>query len=425
MSKEIEWWQEARFGMFIHWGLYSVGDLDCWIMHDLGYPVEEYIHDLEPRFSAEGFDAKRIAEVAKKAGCRYAVMGSRHHEGYCLWNTKTTGFSSMVMTPGRDLIGEYVEAVRSAGLRVGFYYSLLDWRFKAYWLGPRRDPDGWNELVEYAHAQIKELATEYGRLDILWYDGAWPPRSIPGWGFEPSQEEVAQAWKSEEINSFVRARQPEILINNRSFMPEDFGTPEQTITPEDRPWELCDTMADLWGVSTADLNRKTVREMLTRLITCVSLNGNMLLNVGPNADGSVQTWQRENMERIGLWLKKHGEAIYGCTGEWRRPFRSGLAPWRATRKGNTVYLHLLRYPGSSFGIANIHDMWLESAEMLDTGRELDIKHDSCRDIIGGLPEQSPDELVAVVKIETRAATEQEISDRAVIGLADPNAAYRL
>ncbi len=426
MSNEagrIRWWQDARFGMFIHWGLYSVADLDCWIMHDVGYPIGEYTESLEPRFTADGFDARKLAALAKESGCRYVVMGTRHHEGYCLWNTKTTGFSSSVMTPKRDLIGEYVEAVRSAGLKVGFYYSMLDWRYQAYWLGPRNDPTGWNELVDYVHEQIKELVTEYGRLDILWYDGAWPVGTAPGWGFEPTREEVAAAWRSKEINDLVRAKQPGILINNRSFLPEDFGTPEQTITPEDRPWELCDTMADLWGVSSVDHNRKSVLEMLTRLITCVSHGGNMLLNIGPNADGSIQTWQKENMERIGIWLESHGEAIYGCTGEWRRPFNGGLAPWRSTRKGDDVYLHLLRYPGESFGIATIHDLWLETAHLMDTGQTLEIVREPTRDIIQGLPSTSPDDLVAVVKLKTRKATEQEIAQRQVIGLRHPNASY--
>jgi alpha-L-fucosidase len=419
-ARNVQSWQKDRFGMFVHWGLYSVGDLDCWVMHDLGIPVSEYAETLEPKFTAKGFDADSLAKMAKDAGCRYVVLGSRHHEGYCLWDSATTNFTSKKMTPKRDLIGEYVRAAREHGLKVGFYYSLLDWRFQSYWMGPRKDSEGWKKLVEYVHEQVRELMSNYGKIDILWYDGAWPVGTMPGWGFSPTDEEVAASWRSSELNAMVRGLQPGIIINNRSFLPEDFGTPEQTITPMDRPWELCDTMGDLWGVSSSDKNRKSVLEMLTRLITCVSKGGNMLLNVGPNADGSIQPWQKQNMERIGRWLDIHGEAIYGCGGEWRRPFSGGLAPWRATRNGDTIYLHLLRYPGSSLGIGNFHDTWIESAELLDTGARLEVAHEATRDIVSGLPTASPDDLIAVIKLHTRPATDAEIASRQMVGLGSPN-----
>ena len=412
-----QWWQQARFGMFVHWGLYTIDGLDCWKMHDMGIPVSEYADDLEPRFTAERFDAQDLVQLAMTAGCKYVVMGTRHHEGYCLWDTRSTRFSSIKMTPKRDLIAEYVDAARRAHLGVGFYYSLLDWRFKSYWDGPRKNPHGWGRLVDYVHAQVRELMSQYGQIDILWYDGAWPPRTKPGWGFDPTRQEVSEAWRSDELNAMVRELQPDIIVNNRSYIPGDFGTPEQKITPEDRPWELCDTMGDLWGAAHQDLNRKTPREVLTRLITCTALGGNMLLNVGPDPRGAVQPWQRDIMARIGEWLRVHGEAIYGCTGEWA--FGGGLAPWTVKRKGDTVYLHLLRYPGPSFGIANYHNLYLESATLIDTGRKLDIVHEPTRDILHGLPPGAPDDLVAVVRVETRPATECERDERAIIGVEDP------
>ena len=419
-KERMQWWQDARFGMFIHWGLYTIDGLDCWKMHDMGIPTGEYAEKFESRFDPREFDARRFADVAASAGCRYVVMGSRHHEGYCLWKTDTTAFSSVEMTPRRDFIGEYVEAVRSAGLRVGFYYSLLDWRFQSYWDGPRRDPEGWENLVRYVREQVRELMTRYGRIDILWYDGAWPVRGLPGWGFEPTLQELAEAWRSEELNAMVRELQPDIIINNRSCLPEDFGTPEQNITPEDRPWELCDTMGHLWGAAAQDLNRKTPREIITRLITCVSLSGNMLLNIGPDADGSVQGWQEENMRAVGAWTASHGEAIYGCEGEWQAPFSGGLAPWRTTRSGNTLYLHLLHYPGSAFGIADLHDYHIESASLLDTGERLNVTHEPTRDIVSGLPVVPPDDIATVVKLEIRQKTEAERNARGCIALADPN-----
>lgn len=235
-NQTIKEFQNARFGMFIHWGLYTVGGLDCWKMHDMGIPVNEYIQKFEPRFNPKRFDAPALTRIAKKAGCKYVVMGTRHHEGYCLWDTKTTRFSSVHMTPKRDFIAEYAKAVRAAGLKVGLYYSLLDWRYKSYFDGPRKDHKGWRKLVSLVDEQVRELMTGYGRIDILWYDGAWPA----DWGYQPSQDEIAEAWKSSKLNAMVRRLQPSILINNRSHPHSggDFGTPEQKITPEDRPWEL-------------------------------------------------------------------------------------------------------------------------------------------------------------------------------------------
>ena len=417
-AKSLKSWQDARFGMFIHWGLYTIDGLDCWKFFDMGIPVDEYVRRFEPRFNPKKFDARAFARVAKGAGCKYVVMGSRHHEGYCLWNTKTTRFSSVHMTPGRDFIAEYVRAVRSAGLKVGLYYSLLDWRYKAYFDGPRKSPARWRRLVALVHEQVRELMTQYGKIDILWYDGAWPG---PNWGFEPTQVERSRAWKSKKLNATAHKLQPDILINNRScpYSGGDFATPEQEITPEHRPWELCDTMADLWGAAPQDLNRKTPRQIITRLITCVSLGGNMLLNIGPGADGSVQPWQARTMERIGAWMRKHGDAIHGCGAEWQAPFNHGLAPWKTTRKGKTLHMHLLRYPGKEFAIANIHGYHLKSARVLTTGRRLRIVHEPTRDVIKGLPQKAPDPIATVVTITTRPKTAAEKRRRAVIGLADP------
>ena len=317
------------------------------------------------------------------------------------------------MTPKRDFIREYVQAVREAGLKTGFYFSLLDWRYKAYWDGPRKNPKGWREFVDYAHAQVKELMTQYGKIDILWYDGGW---LSDYWRTSHTDEEIAHVWRSKELNTMVRRLQPDIIINNRSYLPEDFGTPEQNITPEARPWELCDTMGDLWGASPRDLNRKTPREVITRLITCVSKNGNMLLNIGLKSNGSVQGWQAKIMARIGEWMKGHGNAIYGCTGEWQMPFNHAVAPWITTRKRDILYLHLIRYPGKVFGIANIHDYWFESAQILDTGRRLEITHEPTRDIISGLPKRPPDEIATVLKIKMRRKTGNEQKGRRAIAL---------
>jgi alpha-L-fucosidase len=416
-NQRLAWWQHDRFGMFIHWGLYTVGNLDCWAMHDLGTPVREYVERLEPRFTARRFDASRLMAVARSAGARYVVMGARHHEGYCLWNTDTTAFSSVRMTPGRDFIAEYVAAARAAGLKVGLYYSLLDWRFRAYWDGPRKDRSAWADFVDYVHAQVRELMTRYGKIDILWFDGAWAPPGL--WGFQPSTADLIEAWRSASLVAMVRRLQPHIVVNNRAIVPGDYGTPEKVLVPEARPWELCNCIGYWWGASTRDRSRRAPRDLVLELLSCVSRDGNYLLNIGPRPDGTPQPWQARVMAGLGRWVHQHAEAVYGCGGEWQVPWNEGLAPWVTTRRGQTLYVHLPRYPGSSFGIANLHNYHLRAATLLDTGRRLRIRHEPTRDVLSGLPPHTPDPIAAVVKIAIRPKTKAEMARRALLGVVEP------
>lgn len=405
-AKRMKWWIDARFGMFIHWGLYSAGGMDCWMMHDMGIPSNEYVRRLSPRFTAKCYDPDQWMQTAKSAGCKYVIMTSRHHDGYCLWDTDTDPLNSARLTPRRDLIGEFVKAARKAKLRVGLYYSLLDWRYPAYFAGPRNDRKGWQALVEQAHAQVRELMTRYGRIDILWYDGVW--QDVAGrWGFVPTDKQLADAWRSRELNRMVRRLQPNIIINDRSAVPEDYGTPEQAVDWIEqslrgkpmRPWELCDTMGDLWAYAPTDRNKKTARELVFRLLNCISRDGNYLLNIGPKPDGGIAPWQVRMMRQVGQWVHAHRETIYGCGGEWRRPFTTGLAPWRPTRKGNNIYLHMMRYPGTRpCSISRMHDYRLKSARLLDTNTPLKIVRDETCDHIVGLPARSPDPIAPVIKL---------------------------
>lgn len=396
--KRIAWFQRDRFGMFIHFGLYSATNLDCWTMFDQGMPMAEYVRRFEPRLRPDKCDMDEWMAVAKGAGCRYVVMGARHHEGYCLWDTATTSFNSVQRGPRRDFIAEFTAAARRAGLKVGIYYSLLDWGHQAYWSGPKRDAKGWAALVEMIHAQMRELMTDYGRVDIVWYDGGW---GAPGWSSGTTDATLAEAWQSARLNRMVRRLQPGVIINNRSFLPEDFGTPEKVLRAENRPWELCDTQGFWWGASSADRNRKAPRELIERLLFCVSHGGNMLLNVGPKADGAIMPWQKKNMQAVGHWLQRHGEGIYGATGPWIFPFNNGLAPWVTTRRGTHLYIHLPRWPGRSFAVGRFHHAKLTSATLLDTGEKLTVRNEPTRDVIEGLPPRSPDPLAATVKVRFR------------------------
>ena len=424
----MAWCKEACFGMFVHWGLYSACNMDCWQMFDMGTPVKEYIETLEPKFTGKNFDAKELVGLAKAGGCKYMVMGTRHHEGYCLWDTATTDFSSVKRVPKRDFIAEYVEAAREAGIMVGFYYSLLDWRYQAYWDGPRKNPTAWEKFVDYVHAQMRELMTNYGKIDIVWFDGGWAPaRNV--WGFKEQHEVAvrAKAWRSRELVKMVKELQPDIVINERTLLPGDYTVAEKWYQKIDRPWEFCDTMGYYWGRSTQDLDRKSTRALLDRLIYSVAHNGNFMLNVGPKADGSLVGWQVKRMRELGQWLANHGEAIYGCKGEAedepQPPINMPdltLAPWYTTCKGNTFYLNLLRYPGESFGVGNLHDFHFISAELLDTGKKLQIIHEPTRDVISAMPKRSPDPLACVVKIKVRKKTRAEVNKQQYVGLANPD-----
>ncbi len=230
-AQRMKWWHEARFGMFIHWGLYSVLGRHEWVMENEGIPVTEY-EQVALRFKPKPNAAREWARLAKQTGQKYMVMTTKHHEGFCNFDSKLTDYCAPKQGPGRDLVKEYVEAARAEGLRVGFYYSLMDWHH----------PDGakcaTDELarrrfVDYIHGQIRELLTNYGKIDILWYDVAWPLD--------------AKGWESDKMNEMVFQLQPEIIVNNRNKLDGDFATPEQRIQADQRAWESCMTMNDSWG----------------------------------------------------------------------------------------------------------------------------------------------------------------------------------
>ena len=215
-------------------------------------PKAEYAK-LADRFRPGKFDAHEWVKIAREAGMRYMVLTTRHHDGFSLFDSQVSDFTSVKTAAKRDFIGEYVEACRNAGMPVGFYYSLLDWRWPAYWDGPKKDPEGWKEVRDYVHSQVRELMTNYGKIDILWYDGSWP--------------HSAEDWEAQKLNEMVRSLQPGIIINNRSGIPGDLETPEQRIQGHERPWETCMTMDDLWwGYHPGDANVKSPTQLVRTLV---------------------------------------------------------------------------------------------------------------------------------------------------------------
>lgn len=382
-ASHATWFNEARFGMFIHWGVYAIPARGEWVMHVERIPKEEYA-PLAQQFNPTRYDPTEWAALAKRAGMKYMVLTTRHHDGFCLFDSQVSDFTAVKTAGRRDLVAEYVEACRDAGLQVGFYYSLLDWRWPAYWAGPEKDRKGWKTFVQYVHAQVRELCTQYGTIDVLWYDGGWPYD--------------AKAWRSQELNAMVRELQPNILINNRSQLPEDFDTPEQHIAASQtgRNWETCMTMNDNWGYSAGDRNWKSTGQIIQNLVRCASGGGNFLLNVGPKPDGTIPKPSIKRLKKVGAWMDVNGESIYGAEG---CPFGGGMIGL-TTAKGNTVYLHVFRWPGEEVCIAGVKNKVL-SAHLLATGDQASVEQQKDRLFIRNLPKKAPDRHDSVIVLELR------------------------
>ncbi len=387
-ARRMKWWHDAKFGMFIHWGLYSALGRHEWVMENEGIPIAEY-EQLAKRLNPKPNAARDWAKLAKRAGMKYMVMTTKHHEGFCLFDTKTTNYCAPKQTAGRDLVKEYVEAARAEGLRFGFYYSLMDWHHPD---GARcaEDEAARKRFVEYIHTHIRELLTNYGRVDILWYDVSWPLD--------------AQGWESERMNKMVFELQPDIIVNNRNKLPGDFSTPEQRIEAAqgDRAWEACMTMNDSWGYHKADDAWKTPKQIIRNLITCARDGGNYLLNIGPKPDGSVPDESVRILSTVGSWMEKNGEAIYA--GDPCQPRRSNYMSF--TRKRNTLYAHVHFWPGETVVVGGLMTP-VKLARLLASGEKVDFQQDKFRVRFTGLPQRAPNEPITTLAIECEGEPKQD------------------
>lgn len=395
------WFPASRFGLFIHWGAYSAYGRGEQVLFREHLDQQEY-QRAACQWNPRHYDPRAWAAVAQRAGMRYAVLTSRHHDGFCLWDSQLTDYTAARQAPGRDLVREFLDAFREAGLRVGLYYSLADWRIPAYWEGPEHDPDGWERFRAYVHGQVIELLTHYGHLDVMWFDGA-SPHDAPAWG-------------APELIRKMRALQPHLLINNRlGSMPApagdhldgdagpgtselgDFGTPEHRIAAEPgRMWESCQVANwRLWGYATGERWRDA-DYLLDMLVQAASMGGNLLLNTGPDEDGRLPASFVERVEQIGRWLQVHGEAIYASEG--------GDVCEMITRghqivKGDNLYLVIRfwdRRPNLRLaGLATrVRRAWL-----LTTGQELTVEQRGDEVLLDGLPAEQPTPLFPVIKLE--------------------------
>ena len=407
-KERMAWWHDAKFGMFVHWGCYStLGRGEQVLVRDQ-MPLDEYMA-IADDFKPASDWAEKLADHAVASGAKYVVLTTRHHDGYCLWDTATHGFNAAATGPGRDLVAEYVDAVRARGLKIGFYYSVINWRWRGFW-DPKGYKDELPQIVDEIHAQVKELMSNYGHIDILWYDvPSVPGQNTPGaFGYDGESIGIAnyEFYRSEELNAMARSLQPHIIINNRSGLPEDFGTPEQHITPEEggRAWEACMTVnfAPNWANVHHSVADKTPGQLLYHLVQAIRIGGNYLLNVGPDEKGHVCERDGKKLKTIGSWLKRNGEAVYGTVpGKIYEAANQGACYHYGmfTTRGKTAYLTLFYYPREYVVISKVGG-GLKSAEILATGTRLEITPlRNQRWKVSGLPLDPPDELAPVLKLE--------------------------
>jgi len=400
-AKRMEWWREARFGMFVHWGLYALLGRHEWVMNRERIPVREY-EKLARKFKPKPRPARDWAKLARKAGMKYMVMTTKHHEGFCLWDTDQTDYNAARWV-GRDLVGEYVDACREFGLKIGFYYSLMDWHHPD---GARcaTDAEARRRFLDFTQGCVRELMSNYGKIDILWYDVPWP-LATPA------------LWESRKMNAMVRRLQPHILINNRSKLPEDFGTPEERVAPEEagRAWEACMTFNGSWGYMpyAPDEDWLSARQVVEMLRTATAGGGNLLLNIGPQPDGSAPEQALPRLSAVGRWLKKYGQAVYGKVD--RADELEWLPYGRWTRKGKTAYLWVSRWVGSEIAIGGLKSKLLR-ASLVGDGKNIRFRQERDRLILRGLPKTSPDRIVgvSVIKMEFSSKPRQVLGAGCVV-----------
>ncbi len=375
---DTAWFTEARFGLFIHWGIYSLAARHEWVKNRERIPDERYQRYFD-HFYPDLYDPNVWAEEAKNAGMRYFVVTTKHHDGFCLWDSDLTDYKVTNTPWGRDVLAPMVEAFRSRGLRVGFYHSLIDWHhpeFPVDGLHPMRDDVEFREANkdrdiaryrEYLHGQTRELLTRFGKVDIMWFDFSY---SHLDWGW--SRGKGREDWDSERLAAMVRELQPGIILNDRLEIGGDVVTPEQyqprgwmEVGGQRVTWEACQTLNGSWGYDRDNKDFKPVEMLVRMLIDSVSKGGNMLLNVGPNARGEFQPEAIERLRGIGEWMRLHSRSIYGCTA-------SELTPppdCRYTQRGNRLYLHLFAWP---FGHVHLDGLAgrVEYAQLLNDGSEI-------------------------------------------------------
>ncbi|MBN1672840.1 MAG: alpha-L-fucosidase [Kiritimatiellae bacterium] len=391
MTDDSGWFENARYGLFIHYGLYSLLGRGEWVMNREQIPVDAYAK-LADRFTAEQFDAEALIGRARKDwGMRYVTFTCKHHDGFCLYDSSVTDFNSAKTACGRDLVAEVVEACRKHGMKIALYHSLNDWSTSPNAVDALENPDdGYEPFIAFVHGQIREIMTRYGKIDVMWYDGWWP--------FD------AKGWRAKKLNAMVRELQPGILVNGRCGIPGDFATPERHLTASAGMWEACMTLNDSWGFHKGDENWKSPKQIAGMLRQAAAGAGNLLLNVGPKGDGSIPDAAGEILDRVGAWLRINGEAIYDSDRFDFDYNRRGAhrADWthsgKFTARGNNIYVHMTNWPGAEFVVSGVE---CEVTDVRVLGGEscaFTLEDGVLR--ISGLPESADTTMPVVLRLKT-------------------------
>jgi alpha-L-fucosidase len=420
-SADLSWFTHDRLGLFVHWGLYSLGARHEWLMSRERIKQTDY-ERYARYFEADLYDPVEWAAQAKRAGMKYVVLTTKHHDGFCLWDSRLTDYTSVNSACGKDLVKAFVEAVREAGLKVGFYHSLLDWHhpdFPVDGYHPRRDDadvsaqNTGRDLARYRtylHGQVRELLTEYGKIDYMFFDFSYERTDHNEiWGGKG-----ADAWGSEALLALIRDLQPEIIVNDRLAVRGDFVTPEQyqpstamEVEGVKVPWEACQTLNGSWGYFRDNYNDKSVDLLIRMLVDGVSKDGNLLLNVGPTGRGDFDDRARLVLAGMGDWMDKHSRSVYGAGAS------EFVAPQdvRYTQRGSRLYVHVFAWPFEHLHLPGLAGK-VEYAQLLNDAseiqmREIDPDLEAFATGIGGqpagtltlvLPVRRPDVAVPVIEL---------------------------
>ncbi len=406
------WFDTARFGMFVHWGHSSQQGIELswplvggnFALPPCDIPVDQY-HASAATFDPQAWDARALARTAKALGMQYAVITAKHHDGYAMYHTKHSGFSIEHSPFGRDIVREFVDAVRAEGVHAGIYFSLIDWHHpdypafteadKPYAFGKWRQPSAeqWERFRAFMFAQVRELLTDYGKIDVIWFDGGW--------------ERTADQWHAADLAAMIRELQPGILINDRLPGAGDYKTPEQFVPaqPPAGRWETCMTMNESWAYNPADTRWKSPRTLIQTLCEVAGRGGNLLLNVGPMGDGRLPPEIAERLAAIEPWMARNAESIIGT--------KPGLQPWQcygaSTKRGDTVYVHLLMRPYDTITVRGVRIKKLRSVRALSTGEMLEfttrtgiiesLHPDPLGEVTIAVPEAAIDDYATVLALE--------------------------
>ncbi|WZL80549.1 alpha-L-fucosidase [Vallitaleaceae bacterium 9-2] len=381
-----KWFEQAKLGIFIHYGIYAVDSVsESWSFYHDRVPYDQYMSQLE-RFSAKNFDAKKWADLIEKSGAKYAVLTTKHHDGVALFDTKHSDLSVMKKTPAkRDIVKEYAQALREKDIRVGMYYSLIDWSHPDYasvyeggkvpkdlenanrYSGPtdgKQDTKAWERFMAFNRNQLGEVLGNYGKVDLVWFDGDW--------------ERSAEQWGLPEFKAYLKSYNQDLIVNSRLCGYGDYKTPEQglPITRPDGPWEFCTTVNDSWGYIDRDKHYKSLNQIIHMFCDCISMGGNMLLDIGPMEDGTIVEQEQQLLLGLGEWVKAHEEAIFGThDGVMTRYYPGGST---LSEDEETLYLFVHDEPKESICLKGLCNK-IKKVSVLHSGKELTY------DIHGGVP----------------------------------------